>query len=169
MNENVTTVLDTVRELTRHRLANMVADIGGPDADDSPGAVFLSHVRDAVIEALEWKVENGDGDLAHAAVVLRDDSHELADAAVPVYTYQRWTTFVDLAAWQIDISEYSAGEDMTDRCGVALYEVARLLVDELCQHVETTWFELDDDGEGDVTDDEQDDAADEELDGDSGE
>src|SRR4051812_20686288 len=103
MNPNTTTTLDSVREMTRHALANNVADIGGPDADDSPGAKFLGHVRDAVIESLEWTVENNDPDLAHAARVLRDDSHELADAAVPVYTYERWLTFVDLAAWQVDV------------------------------------------------------------------
>lgn len=158
MNPNTTTTLDAVREMTHFALANDVADIGVPDADDSPGSKFLGRVRDAVIEALEWKVENDDPDLAHAARVLRDDSHELADAAVPVYTYERWQTFTDLTAWNIDISEYGLSDDMTERAGVALYEVARLLTDELCQYVETTWLELELDTEQDA-----------ELDDDSGE
>lgn len=162
MNPNTTTVLDTVREMTFYALANYVADIAGPDGETSPGAKFLTQVRDAVIEALEWKVENDDPDLAHAARVLRDDSHELADAAVPIYTHTRWETFTDLAAWQVDVSEYAGGgEDMTTLAGIALYEVARQLVDELCEYVETYWAELEDD--------EQDDTEDEELDSDSGE
>lgn len=162
MNPNTVTTLDSVREMNYIHLANNVADIAGPDAEDSPGAKFLIHVRDAVIEALEWKVENNDPDLAHAARVLRDDSHELADAAVPVYTYERWLTFVDLGAWNVDIDDYGSSEDMTGQAGVALYEVARMLTDELCEYVETMWAELEDEGE-------QDDAEDEELDSDSGE
>src|SRR5690349_18792931 len=101
MNPNTTTTLDAVRELHHYDLADKVADVLDPDAKDSPGSNFLTRVRDAVIEALEWKVENDDPDLAHAARVLRDDSHELADGAVPVMTYERWQTFVDLGAWQI--------------------------------------------------------------------
>jgi hypothetical protein len=162
MNPNTVTTLDSVREMNYIHLSNNVADIAGPDGEDSPGAKFLTLVRDAVIEALEWKVENDDPDLAHAARVLRDDSHELADAAVPVYTYQRWQTFVDLGAWQIDIGDYGSSEDMTTQAGVALYEVARILTDSLCEYVETYWSELQDEGE-------QDDTEDVALDADSGE
>ena len=164
MNPNTTTALNDVREMTVYTLANYVSDItGNTVTEGSPGAKFLGHVRDAVIEALEWKAENNDQDLAHAAGVLRDDSHELADAAVPVYTYDRWITFVDLTAWQVDVSEYTGGgEDMTTLAGIALYEVARQLVDQLCDYVESTWNDLEDLGE-------QDDTEDEELDADSGE
>jgi hypothetical protein len=162
MNPNTTTTLDAVREMNHIVLSNYVADIAGPDSETSDGAKFLTRVRDAVVEALEWKVENDDPDLAHAARVLRDDSHELSDGAVPIYTYQRWLTFVDLAAWQIDIDDYGSSEDMTGQAGVALYEVARILTDELCQYVETTWSDLEDPGE-------QDDTEDAELDSDSSE
>lgn len=148
MNPNTITTLDSVREMNHYGLANSIADVSGPDSDTSPGARFLLRVRDAIVEALEWKVENDDPDLAHAARVLRDDSHELADAAVPVYTYDRWQTFTDLGAWQVDVSEYAGGgEDMTTLAGIALYEVARQLVDEVCERVETQWAELEDAGE----------------------
>lgn len=153
MNANTTTTLDAVREMNYIHLANNVADIAGPDSETSEGAKFLTLVRDAVLEALEWKVEHEDPDLAHAARVLRDDSHELADAAVPVYTYPRWLTFVDLAAWQIDIEDYGPSSDMTERAGVALYEVARILTDALCEYVETYWLELEDGGEEDTEQD----------------
>jgi hypothetical protein len=163
MNPNTTTTLDDVREMNHFALANAVNDVAGPDSDTSPGALFLGRVRDAIIETLEWKVENDDPDLAHAARVLRDDSHELADAAVPVYTHDRWLTFTDLAAWQVDVSEYAGGgEDMTQLAGIALYEVARQLVDEICDRVETQWLELEDSGE-DTTE------QDAELDSDSSE
>jgi hypothetical protein len=162
MNQNTMATLTDVREMTHYALANRVSDIAGPDSETSPGAVFLLRVRDALVEALEWKVENDDPDLAHAARVLRDDSHELADAAVPVYTHDRWLAFTDLAAWQVDVSEYTGGtEDMTTLAGIALYEVARQLVDEVCEFIETQWAELEDAGE----EPEQD----AELDSDSGE
>lgn len=167
MNENATTVLDAVREMNYIRLSNQVADITGPDSETSEGARFVSLVRDALVEALEWKVENDDVDLAQAARIVREDSHELADAAVPVYTHNRWLTFADLAAWQVDVSEYASGDqDMTTLAGIALYEVARQLVDELCQFVEEQWYELEDQGEDD---DEPDDTQDVALDADPGE
>ena len=154
MNENATTVLAAVREMNYIRLSNMVADTTGPDSETSEGARFLTLVRDAMLESLEWKVDHDDVDLAQAARILRDDSHELADGAVPVYTHNRWLTFADLAAWQIDVSEYTGGgEDMTTLAGIALYEVARVLVDELCDYVETTYLELTDEGEQDDTED----------------
>jgi hypothetical protein len=163
MNENTTTVLDAVREMTHYSLANNAADISSPDSDTSPGAKFLGRVRDSVIESLEWKVEHDtDGDLAQAARALREDSHELADGAVPVYTYERWQTFVDLTAWQVDITEFGETEDMTSAAGVALYEVARVLTDALCEYVETYWSELEDTGE-------QDDDQDQDLDADPSE
>jgi hypothetical protein len=153
---NTTTVLDAVREMTVHALANNVSDISGPDEVNSPGAQFLDRVRDAVIESLEWKTQNDDVDLAHAARRLREDSHELADGAVPIYTFNRWETFVDLGAWQVDIEEYrGGGEDMTQLAGIALYEVARTLTDSLCEYVETYFSELEDEGEQDDTEDEE--------------
>lgn len=160
MNENTTTVLDSVREFNYIHLANDVADIAGPDSETSEGAKFLVRVRDALVEALEWRVEHDDdGDLARAAAYIREESHELSDGAVPIYTYERWLTFVDLAAWNVDISEYGETEDMTSAAGVALYEVARTLIDALCEYVGTYWSELQDEGE-------QDDDEDQELDAD---
>lgn len=160
MNENTTTVLSEVRELNYIHLANEVSDITGPNDESSDGAKFLTLVRDALVEALEWRVEHDDdGDLSRSAQYLKEESHELADGAVPVYTYNRWLTFVDLAAWQIDISEYGESEDMTSAAGVALYEVARILIDALCDQVLERWFDLQDDGE-------QDDDEDQDLDAD---
>lgn len=160
MNQNTTAVLDAVREMTYASLANDVPDIAGPDSETSAGANFLKRVRDALVENLEWRVEHEDEILPHAAVRLRDDTHEVADGAVPVYTFERWTTFVDLAAWQVDVSEYGmTGNDLTAMAGVALYEVARTLLDALCEYVETSWYELEDEGE-------QDDSEDQDLDSD---
>jgi hypothetical protein len=160
MTENSTQVLADLKERTSFSLAND-AGVTCPDDLDSAGATFLMGVRDSLIESLEWKVEHeDDGNLARAARKIREDSHELADGAVPVYTYQRWLTFVDLAAWNVDIDDYGRLEDMTGQAGVALYEVARALVDELCDWVETTWSELEDEGEQDEDEDgELDDAS----------
>ncbi len=63
--------------------------------------------------------------------------HEMADALVPVYTWERWRVFTDLAAWQTDIDEYGAeGQDMTELAGIALYEVARTLLSALIEEDE---------------------------------
>jgi hypothetical protein len=157
---NTTQVLADLRDKTFYSLANDVPDIAGPDSEISAGAKFLMRVRDSVVEALEWQTENDGRDLARAAEHLREDSHELADGSVPVYTYDRWLTFVDLAAWNVDIEDYGSSEDMTGQAGVALYEVARTLVDALCEWVQETWADLHDEGE-------QDDDKDQDLDSDS--
>ena len=94
-------------------LARM-ADCASPDTLESPGAVFLLRVADDVAEALD----DEDTD--------RDDApHEIADAAVPIYTYDVWRTFVDLAAYQEDPTELGAdGSDMEQAAKVCLYMIA---------------------------------------------
>ncbi len=96
-------------------LAGM-ADCASPDREDSPGARFLAMVADSVVEA----VENDDD---------RDDiPWAAADQCVPIYTHKVWSTFVDLAAWQEDPTEYGAdGSDMTQTAGVRLYIIGERL------------------------------------------
>ena len=143
-----TQMIEDLKGLTAYWLSSEVESISGPDSPESPGAKFLDAVRDSVVETLEYKIENDtDGDLLHAARVLRDDAHELADGAVPIYTHERWQVFVDLCAYNVDIDDYASGTtDMTELAGVALYEVARRLTDALCAKVEEEYdpFEQDD-------------------------
>ena len=96
-------------------LASM-ADCASPDSEDSPGARFLGLVADNVVEA----VENDDN---------RDDiPFQAADECVPIYTYDVWRTFVDLAAWQEDPTELGRdGSDMEQAAKVCLYIIGERL------------------------------------------
>ena len=111
-----------------------LADCFDPDAEDSPGGRFLRSVEADVLErsAYGWDEE---------AV------HEIADSAPAVYNSTRWAEFVDLGAWQEDVSEVAGGgEDMTTRAGLALYMIAERLVLALREEIEG---ESDDEDESD--------------------
>lgn len=106
-----------VSDWTVYRLANE-AGCTDPDSEDSPGAQFLGGIRDSVLEAIEY---GGDPE---------EIPHEVADAAVPVYTYQRWRTFVDLGAWEEDEDLDELGgypDDMTLAAGHCLYLIGSRL------------------------------------------
>jgi hypothetical protein len=124
--------LDALKELTVWQLARM-ADTADPDALDSAGAKFLVHVRDAYVEHVEYKGEDFD-----PSEDIGDTAHEIADGAPDVYTSTRWAEFVDLAAYQEDVSELmpEAGDDLTGAAGVALYIIAERLIYAL--HAELT-------------------------------
>jgi hypothetical protein len=122
--------LEEIRQESAYGLANRVADISGPDSSDSPGSAFLARVRDSLLESIDWQTEQGEPfDI--------DGIHEIADGAVPIYTYPRWQTFVDLGAWQVDIEDYSPdSSDMTDLAGIALYKIASDLCYSLCSDLD---------------------------------
>lgn len=127
---DTTTKTETTEELERlnaFELARM-ADIASPDEFDSVGAQFLLSVRDSFIEYI---IDN-DGEPSE------DMAHEVADLAVPIYTHERWLTFVDLAAYQEDVEELVTDDvrDMTQRAGVALYLIAERLVFALIEEME---------------------------------
>jgi len=106
----------TVWELAR------MAGCYSPDTDDSPGARFLSRVQDDVIEL------ESDGALDE------DSAHEIADSAVPIYTRELWSTFVDLGAYCEDASELGATADDMDACArVCLYMIAERLASALIE------------------------------------
>lgn len=103
-----------------------LADCASPDKLDSLGAQFLTLVADSVRET--WAGANKvtrrdwqDGDMAHDAT----------DGCVPVYTYDVWRTFVDLAAWQEDVTEYGPIDDMERAAMDALYMIGERLAMQL--------------------------------------
>jgi hypothetical protein len=98
-----------------YELASL-AECASPDSLTSPGASFLERVADAADSIRE---EGGD----------EDNVSEAADSAVPVYTHERWQVFVDLAAYNEDVTELGAtGDDLTGCAGVALYMIAERLL-----------------------------------------
>ena len=105
----------------RHGYAH---DVSGEEFDPSPGAEFLRSVAYGVSDFLPSDGEEFDPD----DVEVADNVSEVADAAPSVYTYQRWREFVDLAAWDEDVTELGGpDDDMTATAGVALYMIAERL------------------------------------------
>lgn len=102
-------------DYTVYQLARM-ADTASPDSPDSPGAKWLAYVE-----------------LCAEDVTDEDGITEAADQAVPVYTYEMWQTFVDLAAWQEDITEFGPVEEMEKGAQVALYMIADSLIHALVE------------------------------------
>lgn len=129
-----------MKQHTTWQLAGL-ADCGSPDVadgygfadfdteagDGSPGAEFLRRIEFSTYEVWDdledkpapediWSIED-DGTVS-----------SIADTAVAVYTHQRWAEFVDLAAYQEDVTEFGdQSEDMTTCAGVALYIIGMRL------------------------------------------
>lgn len=105
----ITTTLPGVFTLAR------LADVADPDSATSPGGRWLLGIAQDVAERCH---DEDPHDLAH----------EVADAAVPVYTAEVFAVLVDLAAYREDVADLvEDGDDMTRRATVALYAVAERL------------------------------------------
>jgi hypothetical protein len=103
--------IEYVRKLSAYDLARL-ADCASPDSQYSHGATFLLAVRNAFVEA--W--ENG-------------YSWELVAREAPnVYTHQMWCEFVDLAAYQEDLTDYGFLEDLETGARLALSQIAERLL-----------------------------------------
>lgn len=157
------TALEEIKTRTAYSLARD-ADCASPDNSTSVGADFLGKVADSVAELLadaespslhELATEDG-----HYASDVDDDGsvHEIADAAVPIYTHTLWTTFTDLAAYQEDPSElgYNAASDMGKLAGVCLYIIAQRLAFTLIETAMDTYAETYHDLVADLPDEDDD-------------
>ena len=112
-----------------------LADCALPDDSASPGATYLTTVRDALAETV---------DSAHDIADPSDLASHIADECVPVYTHAMWRTFVDLCAYNQDISGLCGpSDDMEQRAKVALF----LCAEQLCMALLKSW-ECDGDREG---------------------
>jgi hypothetical protein len=99
--------------MTEHNVYELAQRVGclNPDSKTSPGAEFLELVANYVED-----IEN------------EDHISELADSLVPVYTHHMWLTFVDLGAYNEDVTEFGPIEDLTKAAMVALYMIAHRLL-----------------------------------------
>jgi hypothetical protein len=98
-----------------------IADCGSPDSLKSPGAELLDNIRVNLIDHLENNPES--------AVQVA----EIAESSVTVYTHPIWLQFVDLCAYNEDISEYMAlGSTMTQQAQYSLGYLAERVITELC-------------------------------------
>ena len=118
-----------------YALARM-AECSDPDSFTSPGARWLVSTAESALEAWTWARDHdelGEVDAANDRWWLdwADEARcEVADQAVPIGTHSMWSVFTDLAAWQVDTSDYGTG-DTDDPMGrgaaVALYVIADTL------------------------------------------
>lgn len=144
---------DTLASLKAETVFSLArgADVACPDSIESPGALFLTRVRDAMLERAEETY--ADADSAAYFERIADFAPEVADDMVPIYTHQRWQVFVDLAAYQVDIEELAGDSgtvDMTELAGLALFEVARNLGDSLLEELQAA-IDADEDEEAETT------------------
>lgn len=114
---------DEIRGLSAFMLCrDALAECGRPDDVASSGARFLTHVRDETLDLIATFVEQdhfkyGEENEWHEAVT------EMIDGLIPVYTYDRWQTFIDLEAYheEVDLGGYS---DLNDVAAAALEQIA---------------------------------------------
>lgn len=114
----------TDEKLNAYELAR-VAEVQSPDSLESPGALFLLSVQDAVTEHLTYEQSIGH---EYSTVV---GGSMIADDCVTTLeshgTYGKWQAFVDLLAFQEDTSDLGAPEDMNQGADWALYMIAERL------------------------------------------
>jgi hypothetical protein len=113
-------------------LAHIAEAPATPDSLESPGAEWLTSVYHDALELIEDCAADCDVDFDGFRDV-EDRIHERADQAVPIYTHHRWQVFVDLAAYQEDVDDFGPIEDLTDAAGVALYMIARRLIEQVVE------------------------------------
>lgn len=143
---NYSAKIQDLKDSRAYSLAGL-ADCMSPDSLESVGAIFLGRVRDDVLEMVEGLDDfDGADDFARMS---EDETHMIADGAVPIYTAEKWATFTDLGAWQTDVSDYIGGEEDLDKLGsIALYEIARTLADAILAEI-TEAIREDDESEDD--------------------
>lgn len=103
-------------KLTAYRLAHM-AGCGDPDSRESVGAQWLLSIATDVPEIRE-RITQGDdvGDLVD----------QYADDAVPIYTHQMWITYVDLCAYNEDVTELVDYDGLANPDGAGRYGAGKL-------------------------------------------
>lgn len=118
-----------LRDLSAYYLTSLI-ETSGPSGLESLGAAFLTSVRDAYVEWLEEETENNpdftDENFIDAA---NDAARDWTDACIPVYTWEVWTTFVDLHAYHYENAEDAFELTPGDPTGGASYTLACMAAD----------------------------------------
>lgn len=125
MRADVTAWLDMLDSATSYRISGYSDGIGSPDNHDSPGADWLRHRRDAIVDA----VRNGalviGGDIGPDDDAIGEWITGAADDANEIYTHRRWLVFADLTMYEVDIDDLRGDDtDMTELAGLAQYVAA---------------------------------------------
>jgi hypothetical protein len=119
--------------LNAFQLARL-ADCSSPDTLESAGARFLLGVQEDVAETVDYYTDGSTDDQR------TEDSHEIANNAVPIYTHDLWLTFVDLGAYNEDLDEVcfpwgNLQDDSENYPHTALYLIAERLATALLDDI----------------------------------
>jgi hypothetical protein len=139
------------------RLAR-TADCSCPEGAERAGAAFLDSVFSDFLYTAQNDVAESGGDNAYdiRRSLERFDWNETADGAIPIWTHQKWQTFVEIGAYDEDVSDLVNSRKVTgdDCANAALYIIAdrllRALSEELadaCDEVEANMPDEDDTAE----------------------
>jgi hypothetical protein len=145
--EETETITETETEDRNPYQLAQLADVTSPDSPTSPGAEWLLRVASDAEDL--W-------DYGKNETEIQDTISEYADQAVPMYTHHRWEVFVDLAAYQEEVTEFGPVEDMTAAAGVALYMIAERLLNALIEEKREEAEEEEDEDEDEDEDTEED-------------
>jgi hypothetical protein len=137
------------------RLAR-TADCSCPEGQERAGAAFLDSLFSDFVCAAQNDLDVSGGDDARdIRKALQDfEWHETADGAIPIYTHRKWQAFVEIGAYDEDVSDLVDSRKVTgdDCANAALYIVAdrllRALSEELadkCDEVEAAMPDEDED------------------------
>ena len=138
-----TQAIDTINNFSAYRLS-LKAGVESPDALDSHGAQFLTSVRDALVEWVDYNLDETIETLSEKA---QDDAFEQVDATVPAYTHQLWQTFTDLAAYDDESAGEFAGGTMTETVSYILVRIAERLFVALAEEYVAAYGNGEDDDE----------------------
>lgn len=130
-------ILANLRELNAWHLSSY-ASCSSPDSLESIGATWLCRIRDSAVEAVESLT---DDDAFNLPDSIRDNGtdHEIADSAVPIYTNELWSTFVDVGGYNEDPTEYGTDtSDMDSLARVCLFMIAERVVSVVVDDVAET-------------------------------
>jgi len=130
-------VLGQIKQYSAYRLSEL-ADTGSPDDHGSDGAVFLTDVRDDLVDRIQHHLNDGDelGDVLDSeGERIRN---EVSDSAPAVSTHLKWKQFVDLTAYTEDLSDHGTPTDNTPGgwADMALVQIAYRLLDVLMDEIE---------------------------------
>jgi hypothetical protein len=137
------------------RLAR-TADCSCPEGAEREGAAFLDSVFSDFLYTAQNDLDVSGGDDANDVrrALEAFEWHETADGAVPIWTHQKWVTFVQIGAYDEDVSDLVDSRKVTgdDCANAALYIIAdrllRALSEELadkCDEVEADLRDEDED------------------------
>ena len=119
-----TQAINTINNFSAYRLS-LKAGVESPDALDSPGAQFLTSVRDSLVEWVEYVRDTYD--VQALSETAQENAIDQVDATVPAYTHQLWQTFTDLAAYDDESAGEFDGGTMTETVSYVLARIAERL------------------------------------------